>query len=216
MTMQSKTRTRITIAVLMAFLGYAIALLFFQRRFSGLLDRVMPSPDQPPDMGVLPQRSAPRELTAATVPDDSAAIAAVFARLPNEAAGLPRAAQFDQMGPDRYSAAYGEIQEQGVTASIHAIDISAGQFYPPGWNAGQVIATWAGGDESQVVSSGRENGLGWVRWNDTFENEQGDVLRISIINWGKATSPWLFGAQADSPEKLDALLAAYAEAVKST
>lgn len=214
--MQSKTRTRITVAILTAFLGYAIALLLFQRRLGGLLERMVPSPNQPPDMGVLPQRSAPSELTAAAVPDDTTTIAAVFSRLPSQAAGLPRAMQFDQMGPDRYSAAYGEIQEQGVTASIHAIDISAGQFYPPGWNAGQVIATWAGGDTSQVVSSGRENGLGWVRWNDTFENEQGDLLQISIINWGKATSPWLFGAQADSPEKLDALLAAYAEAARGT
>jgi hypothetical protein len=213
--MQSKTRFRITVALLTAFLAYAGAILLFRPRLSGVLNKIVPSPNQPPDMGSLPQRNAPRELTIISVPEDAGAIAAVFNRLPQQAAGLPRATQFDQLGPDRYSAAYGEVQEQGVTVSLHAIDISAGQFYPPGWNAGQVIATWAGGDTSQVVSSGRENGLGWVRWNDTFENEQGDMLQISIINWGEATSPWLFGAQADSSEKLDALLAAYAEAARA-
>lgn len=211
--MQSKTRLRLTIAILTAFLAYAAALLLFQRRFGSVLERLVPNPSRAPDLNVLPQRAAPPEIRSAPIPDDAAGIAAIFARLPQVAAGLPRATQFDQMGPDRYSAAYGEVQEQGVTLSIHAID--ARQFYPPGWNAGQVVATWAGGDTSQVVSSGRDDGLGWVRWNDTFENENGDLVQISIMNWGKATSPWLFGAQADSPEKLDALLAAFAEAARA-
>jgi hypothetical protein len=214
--MQTKTRTRLTVAILTAFLAYAGALILFRGRLGGMLNRFVPDPTQPPNMDVLPQRTAPRELTVAAVPDNEREIASIFARLPQEAAGMQRASQLDQAGPDRYSVAYGEVQDQGVTVSIHAIDISAAQFYPPGWNAGQVIATWAGGDTSQVVSSGRENGLGWVRWNDTFENEQGDAVQISIINWGKETSPWLFGAQADSPAKLDALLAAYADATKAT
>lgn len=211
--MQRRKSRRLTLAILGIFILYAVALVVLQRRVLALLERFIPALSPTPSLKTLPQTVAPAALSRAVIPDDAAGIGALFERLPAQAAGRPRSPQFDQTGPDRYSAAYGEVQTEGVTLSLHAIDISATRAYPPDWTAGQVIAAWAKSDiDRQIVAAGRDDGLGWVQWQETYLTDSGEERQICVMNWGKDTSPWLFGAQADTPENLQALITAFVEA----
>jgi hypothetical protein len=93
------------------------------------------------------------------------------------------------------------------------MNVSTGDFYPPGWTAERVIAVFTTGADWTVEDFGREGNLFWVMWNTTCSSEGSSRMdSISITSWGNAGSPWVFSASAGNPEGRDELTAAFVTA----
>lgn len=170
------------------------------------------------DIASLPAAAAPNGLGAATLPADARGIAALLARLPSTVAGQPRTPQRDQAGPERYSVTYGDGRAGGRHYRVQALDVSTGDFFQPGSTAGDVVALRAAKrgepqDIDTIVAAGREGSLVWMQERTTVTDE-GKTSPLLATSWGTASSAWLFGAQADTPEAAEALVGAFIAAAK--
>ena len=167
-----------------------------------------------PDPQSLPEALAPGGLGRLRLPADTDGIVAVFGQLPPKVADQSRSTRFDQSGPSEYSASYGEAGAEDCSPlRLRARDVSTGDFYPISWTADVLIAWWTLGADWEVDAAGREGSLFWVQWNTTCSSEPSSVVfPVLSLLWGSARSPWVFSAQADNPEELDALIAAFVPA----
>ncbi len=178
-----------------------------------------PGPVPPPDLQGFPASTAPNELATVALPNNFSDVTALFDRLPPEVADHTRSPQFDRISPERSTVGYGEERRIAGTKSpllrIQAIDVARGDFFPPNWTGGHVIASMVRGREAQ--DAGRDGDLFWIR-NETFEQTAGSAERFAVYGmlWGRVDSPWMFSIQADDRENRDALLAAFVTAAKSS
>ena len=170
-----------------------------------------------PAAAALPAATAPLGLGSVPLPDDRAGVEALLARMPPEVAGESRAPA-PPPETDRLGAAYGADPDGlGPPLAVGALDLSTGDFFPAGWTAGDYVALVASGatDFDQVLAFGRDGGLVWLRANTTAAiGGTGlgtpEVSRtLYTLSWGDADSACLFSAAADTPERLDALVAAF-------
>ncbi len=159
----------------------------------------------------LPEASAPAELSSVAWPHDVQESSALFGRLPSDIAGHGIRARFDRSG-DRFDTTYGEdpqTHEPVLVATVQ--DLAEGDFFPPDTNAGQLVAVFAQGFDWEVLSAGREGELAWVQIKTT--GTDGGVTRdIYGMFWGNASNFVIFGAQADDPGELMALVEAMVSA----
>lgn len=172
------------------------------------------------DIARLPTTPAPNGLGEVTLPADARGIAALLARLPSNVAGQPRTPQLDQAGPERYSVTYGDGRAGGREYGVQALDVSTGDFFQPGSTAGDVLALRAGKrgepqDIEIIVAAGREGSLVWMQERNTVTYE-GKTSPLLATSWGTASSAWLFSAQADTPEAVEALVSAFIAAAKGS
>ena len=178
-----------------------------------------PGPVPPPDLQGFPTSTAPNELATVALPNNFSDVTTLFDRLPPEVAGHTRSPQFDRISPGRSTVGYGEERRiAGIVNAllrIQAIDVARGDFFPPDWTGGHVIAFMARGREGQ--DAGRDGDLFWMR-NETFEQTAGSAERFPVYGmlWGRVDSPWMFSIHADDRENRDALLAAFVTAAKSS
>ena len=152
------------------------------------------------------------------LPSERDDIVAIFERLPPIVADKTRTARFDDNGPERYSVGYGEDPSSlGPSIQIKAIDVSTGGFFPRGSTAGTVIAVFAQGFDWDVLSAGRDDNLAWAHY--TTQATTSDVTyQFYAMVWGRISSPWIFAAQAITPEDVLALVSTFvavAEEVES-
>lgn len=173
-------------------------------------EQATPSPDSRtaplPDLQGFPTAPAPSELATLALPDNVTEVTALFKRFPPEVAGHARSPQLDRIAPERSIVGYGKYPRVPEIPGNHllrvqAVDLTSGDFFPTNWKAGHVVAMMAGRGEG-MAEFGRDGDLFWVRQSFT-------------LMWGRADSPWMFSVQADTPESLDALLAAFVAAAKS-
>ena len=81
-----------------------------------------------------------------------------------------------------------------------------------------MVLALAGGADWTVEDVGRDGDLVWIRWETTeaIDGEQTSTPEPSrtlyTLNRGRVGAPWLFGAAADTPQRLDALVAAFVDA----
>lgn len=192
--------------------------------------RATPGARGRPDPASLPVTPAPGGLGSARFPDDRQGIEALLARLPDTIAGQPRAPQFTRSGPGPLTVGYGERRLSGgpgqPALALRVINVPDSGRYPPDWGAADVIAALGErgstlDDGSSRFVGGREGDLYWAR-EDTFVTSVGsggtpspERLPLYAIRWGEAGSPWLFGAQAGTPEELEMLLDAIVAAARA-
>ena len=165
-----------------------------------------------PNFDMLPEASAPAELGTVAWPPDVQESSALFGRLPSEIAGHGIIARFDRIGPNRFDTTYGEdpqTNDHVLWATVQ--DLAAGDFFPPGTSAGQFVALFAQGLDWEVLAAGREGDLAWVQFETTATT--GGVTRdIYAMFWGNDPSSVIFGAQANEPGELIALVEAMVSA----
>ena len=167
-----------------------------------------------PDPQSLPEALAPGELGAVTLPGDADGIVAVFGQLPPQVAGQPRSTRYLQRGPSAYDATYSEAEAEDCSPlRLQARDVSTGEFFPMNWTAEVFISWWTLGADWEVKEAGRDGSLFWVRWNTFCSSEPSPVVfPVYSLLWGSAGSRWVFSAQADTPEELNVLIAAFVAA----
>lgn len=134
-------------------------------------------------------------------------------------AGQPRTPQLDEAGPGRYTIVYGDGRADGRRYAIGALDVSTGDFFQPGWTAGDLVASRPVArdkphDMETVVAAGRDGGLVWSQERTSVTFEPGKTSPLFVTAWGTASSAWLFSAQADTPEAVEALVSAFIVAGK--
>ena len=120
------------------------------------------------------------------------------------------------MGPSEYDASYGDAGGGDCSPlRLQARDVSSGEFFPGDWTADVFISWWTLGADWEVKEAGREVTLFWVRW-ETFRSSEPstEVSPVYSLIWGSAGSQWVFTAQADTTEVLDALMAAFVTAAE--
>ena len=167
----------------------------------------------------VPQRAAPAGLGAVALPVDESGIAALFERLPATIAGEERAEDAVGGDDDRLVVAYGaDFAGLGPPLAIQAIDLTSGDFWPADWTAELVVLALASGADWSVDGVGRDGDLVWIRWQTvaSIADDRTSTPAVSrtlySVNWGRIGEPWLFGAAADTPERLDAVIAAFVNA----
>ena len=170
------------------------------------------------DTAFLPEGAAPAGLGTVPLPGESDDIVAIFERLPPIVADKTRTRKFDENGPDRYSAGYGEDPSgHGPSVQIKAIDVSTGDFFPPDSTAGTVVALFAQGFDWDVLSAGRDDNLAWAHY--TTRATTNDVTyQFYAMVWGRISSPWIFTAQAITSEDVFTMVSTFvavAEEVES-
>lgn len=167
-----------------------------------------------PDPWSLPEIVGPWGLGAVGLPDNADSIAELFNRLPSRLIGKQRTIQLDTMAPGEITASYGATQPVGCgTVGLTAMNVSTGNFYPPGWTAERVIAVLTAGTDWNVEDFGRDGELFWVIWNTTCRSAGSSLAdSVSIISWGNAGSPWIFSASAGDSKGRDELTAEFVTA----
>ena len=143
----------------------------------------------------MPEGTGPPGLKSINLPQDHDSIIALFDRLPSELLGRHRADVIQTTSPDRINASYGKTAPLGCgMVGLQAMDVSTGDFYPPGWTAEKVIALLASGVDWTHEGFGRDGELYWVN-SQTFCST-GSSLEdsLDITTWGIAGGPWVFSA----------------------
>ena len=172
----------------------------------------MPGPAPTPDLRGFRTAPAPAGLARVPLPDDFAEIRALFEQLPAEIAGLPRSPQLAPVTPAGANVGYGEEQRipnfPGPVLAFGALDLSKGNFFPPNWSGGQVVAQMSTNSE-EIKEAGRDGDLIWAQ-RDTFIGTAESTERYPVyaLHWGGIDSSWMFSISADTPEHRDALLGA--------
>ncbi len=176
----------------------------------------MPGPAPTPDLRGFRTAPAPAGLARVPLPDDFAEVRALFEQLPAEVAGiprwLPRSPQLDSVTPTRAGVGYGQDQRipnhRGPQFAFTALDLSQGDFFPPNWSGGQVVAEMSSHGE-EIKEAGRDGDLIWAQ-RDTFVSTAESTERYPVytLQWGGIDSSWMFSISADTPEHRDALLGA--------
>jgi hypothetical protein len=76
---------------------------------------------------------------------------------------------------------------------LQVVDLRKGDFFPPNWTGGQVVAFMAQG--KTVKDAGRDGDLLWLR-DERAMSEPGSTGQVVYgITWGRVDSPWLFSIQ---------------------
>lgn len=163
----------------------------------------------------LPAATAPLGLGTVMLPDDTAGVADLFARLPATIAGEPRV-EYPEQQTDRMVAAYGTLDPDfGPPLTLQALNFATGDFFPTDFTAADFVASAAGTTDYDAVAFGQDGTLVWVRAETmagVAGNEPGTPTisrTISTLAWGEASSSWLFTAAAFSPEEMEALVSAF-------
>jgi hypothetical protein len=116
-----------------------------------------------PDSSSLPEAVAPLGLGDVDLPDNADSITALFNRLPPRLMDRERTMQSEAVTPAEISASYGITQPVGCgRVGLQAMDVSTGDFYPPGWTTERVIAVFTTGADWNVEDFGRDRQLFWV------------------------------------------------------
>ena len=169
-----------------------------------------------PDPSSLREAKAPHGLGNVQLPDHDADIARLFQRLPGEVSGALRSEGFERVVPGEYRATYGSGAGRSCSPiSLHARDLSAGDFFPSTWTADLFISFWSLGADWDVEAVGRDGELYWVRWTTTCTGEPSSEESVYAIIWGVAASPWVFSAQAGTQRELDVLVSAFVATTSS-
>jgi hypothetical protein len=145
--------------------------------------------------------------------------------LPPEVVGLARSPQLDQSFDGRSRIGYGQDRRFAVLPNpllvLQALNSPQTNFFPTNWNAAHVIAAQLNHDREHsgagtIKAGGRDGDLFWLR-EDTFMGVADSDQRFPVytLEWGTADSPWIFSAQADTAEHLDALVKAFVDATKA-
>ena len=168
----------------------------------------------PPDPDALPEAAAPHGLGDVELPVTADGIVALFDRLPADLIGRERTG--DRPGPvsNRINASYGSTEPGGCAmVGLQALNVSTGDFFPEGWTAEMVIATFTTGADGSVEDFGRDGELLWVMFTTTCsaEGSPGEDV-VSTLNWGVTGSPWVFSATADATQSRDELAMAFVTA----
>ena len=95
---------------------------------------------------------------------------------------------------------------------LQAMDVSTGEFYPPGWTSEKVIALLASGADSTAGGFGRDGELFWVNLQTFCSTGSSLKDSLDITTWGVAGSPWVFSATAQDIVGRDELVAAFVAA----
>ncbi|MCH8206541.1 MAG: hypothetical protein IH956_06000 [Chloroflexi bacterium] len=100
----------------------------------------------------LPEAAVPMDLGGARLPGDADSIVSLFNRLPGELAGRERTPRLDETGPSRFTAAYGQLTEDGCSSvRLQAVDLSSREFFPADWTADRFVAWWGLGADGDTV-----------------------------------------------------------------
>ena len=138
---------------------------------------------------------------------------ALFDRLPSTLLGRNRADAIQAPLPARINASYGKTEPLGCgLVGLQAMDVSIGDFYPPGWTAEKVIALLASGADSTAGGFGRDGELFWLNMQTFCSTGSSLKDSLEITTWGVAGSPWVFSATAQGTEGRDELVAAFVAA----
>lgn len=157
----------------------------------------------------LPEIPAPSGLGEVRLPSELANIVDLLERLPSQIEAEARSLRLDN--PYRPEVHYGT----GATMlSIGAIDVSSGDFFPYGGTASEVIAMMSLGADWEVIASGQEGTLLWVRWSTTVITPE-EKYTGYMTQWGDTESPWVFGASARTPADVHKLVAAFVTAANT-
>ena len=179
-----------------------------------------PSDSPPGDLGFsaqdpmsMPEGAEPVGLKGIKLPPDNDSIMALFDRLPPTLLGRQRADEIPAASPARINASYGTTAPLGCgMVGLQAIDVSTGEFYPPGWTAEKVIALLASGADTTAGGFGRDGELFWVNLQTFCSTGSSLKDSLDITTWGVAGSPWVFSATAQDIADRDELVAAFVAA----
>lgn len=104
-----------------------------------------PGPQPPPDLSLVPDRTAPAALGTVELPTEPVEIRAVLAAMPESLAGEERVEipQLPQPA-SRYDLGYGQVALEGISMGprlhLTVIDVQSGDFFPTNWTGPDVIA----------------------------------------------------------------------------
>ncbi len=163
----------------------------------------------PQDPLSMPEETGPPGLNSINLPQDNDSIMALFDQLPSTLLGRHRADEIQALSPARINASYGKTKPVGCgLVGLQAMDVSTGDFYPPGWTAEKVIALLASGADSTAGGFGRDGELFWLNMQTFCSTGSSLKESLNITTWGVAGSPWVFSATAQGTESRDELVAA--------
>jgi hypothetical protein len=155
-----------------------------------------------PDLSGMTSAPAPMNLAAVALPNTFEEALDVMARMPDEVAGLARG---QEPSPLDFSPLLGYGIRQGPDGvempifALNILNVANSGFFPANWGGGHVVAgPWLTGSD-EISKFGREGDLVWYQSG-------------SSISFGYEDSPLAFILWADSPENLEALLAAFVTA----
>ena len=118
----------------------------------------------PPAPAAVPEATVPMDLGDVKLPEDADSIVSLFSRLPRKLAGRERTPRLDEVGPSRFTAASGQLPDDGCSSvRLQAEDLSSGEFFPADWTADRFVASWGLGADGNVQDHGRDGDLFWVR-----------------------------------------------------
>lgn len=165
----------------------------------------------------IPEEMAPAGLGSISLPSDDAGATALLAAMPDNIAGAARSPEDERGDTGLRVVVYGaETGTPFASMSLMEID-AANPFneFPVGISGRDVIELFTSGIDI-IDDAGRDGELGWVRLHVHESLPNGGATRvIQAIVWADANSSWYFAADADSSERLDALLAAFVTAAQS-
>lgn len=167
----------------------------------------------PQDPMSMPEGTGPPGLNSINSLQDNDSIMALFERLPSSLLGRNRADEIQASPPAKINASYGKTKPLGCgMVGLQAMDVSTGDFYPPGWTAEKVIALLASGEDSTDGEFGRDGELFWLNLQTFCSTGSSLKDSLDITTWGVAGSPWVFSATAQDIEGRDELVAAFVAA----
>ncbi len=160
---------------------------------------------------LLPEMNAPLGLGGVDLPDRLDEMSLLFKRLPSTIARKGHTLQLDEFGPNRYAAFYGEVRADDCSPYLFQAKAP-----PIGQTAGESIGVLAGGYDWKVLGAGRDGSLVWVQITTTCSTDSsGPVSTVFAMSWGNVDSAWVFSAQADTLEDLDAMVTAFVSAARN-
>lgn len=158
-------------------------------------------------------KAALDSLKGADLPANLASIESVLEQLPPTVAGRTREAPRPRDGGREVT--YGNTSPTGCgTVGISATLASA--WLVPG-TPREIVDAWRTGTDWQLVASGGDNGILWVRVHTTCAGGQGGPPdNIELVLWTTDTDSdgGVFGASASDEPTLDALVVAFLDAMR--
>lgn len=166
-----------------------------------------------PDPTSLPEVPAPFGIEADHLPASREAIETRFAHLPETIAGERQ--QPWVVGSDRIQVFWGDADDLGHPMQLGAIAFAEGDFFPPGFTAGDYVAMSLGTDEFAHMTGGRDGDVAWLLAEISIgvsgerPGTPAAQRTMSTLAWGVVDGGWVFTAMADTPERLEALVVAF-------
>ena len=173
------------------------------------------TPVPTPDIQRAPIAPAPSHLAGITLPATQEEIAALFRAMPTSIAGQDRDTSQSALRDGTMGIVYGKIPLSGSDQTMPRIFLIGMDQAPepstPGWTGAHVIAATASQSPDMIGAWGRDGHLYWIRTTGPVDPTHTNPNQMLLI--GTDTSTWVFQMVATSPEELDALAAALAEAL---